>query len=316
MFKRIPHLMDEAGAGGVGGAAAAPVAAPAPVAPAPAGAAALLSPPAPAPAAPAAPAPAPAAWHESFTDPALKEWVAATGLDGPERAAAKAWNLEKLLGADRAGRTVTIPPDINDAKAMEAVYTKLGRPETIDGYKLTIPDGADPSFGKTAAEWFHGAGLNPAQAQVLNAKWNDYQASQMQAMQQQEQETLKTEHEALAAEWGTGPAADAKREAARRAAVSLGLDETAITALEKVSGFAKTLKALAKVGEMSGEAPAVGLGESGGKFAMTPGEARARAAQLKADPEWVKRYLNGDNQARGEMAKLDQVLASVMSSAM
>ncbi|MFZ9585589.1 MAG: hypothetical protein ACO280_11630, partial [Pseudohongiellaceae bacterium] len=216
-----------------------------------------------------------------------------------------------MLGADRAGRTVVLPSDPNDTKAWEPIFAKLGRPESADGYKLNIPEGSDPAFGKTAAEWFHGAGLNPAQASVINAKWNEYQAAQVTAMQQAEQQALKTEHEALQSEWGTGPAADAKRELARRAAIAAGMDADAITALEKVVGFSKTLKALAKFGEMTAEAPAADMDSGGGKFTVTPGEAKAQKARLMADPDWRAKYLNGDHQARAEMEKLDRVLASV-----
>ena len=68
------------------------------------------------------------------------------------------------------------------------------------------------------------------------------------------------------------------------------------------------VKALAKVGQMSGEAQAVGMGE-GSQFGMTPAAARAQKDRLMADKDWRQKYLNGDHQARAEMAKLDEVLA-------
>ena len=298
--KQYP-LMEQAGAGGSGGGTTAPAPA-APPATAPAAP--------PAAAAPAAPV-APPAWYDGFQNADLKTWVQATGLPDPEHTAAKAWNLEKLMGADRAGRTITLPSDPADAKAWEPIYAKLGRPETPDGYKIQAPEGADPAFARTAEGWFHGAGLAQAQATALAAKWNEYVGSQATAAQQAEQAALRTEHEALAAEWGTGPAADAQKEYARRAAVTLGLDESAITALEKVSGYSKVLKALAKVGQMTGESTAVGMGEGSSPFAMTPGTAKAQKDRLMADKEWRGKYLNGDHQAVAEMRKLDEVLAAM-----
>jgi hypothetical protein len=300
-YRKMDAMNEGNGGGGapaVNAPASSTVAAPA----APAPAAAVV-----APAAPAAPA-APPAWYDGFQNAEAKAWVQATGLLDAERAVEKAWNLEKLLGADRAGRTIVLPTDVNDAKAWEPIYEKLGRPPTADGYKLTVPDGQDPAFSKEAAQWFHGAGLAPAQAQALVEKWNAFQTTAAQNAAKAEQEALRTEHEALSAEWGTGPAAEAQREYARRAAVTLGLDAEAITALEKVSGFSKTMKALAKVGQMSGEAQAVGMGE-GSQFGMTPAAARAQKDRLMADKDWRQKYLNGDHQARAEMAKLDEVLA-------
>jgi hypothetical protein len=79
-----------------------------------------------------------------------------------------------------------------------------------------------------------------------------------------------------------------------------------------VVGFSKTLKALAKFGEMTAEAPAADMDGGGGKFTVTPGEAKAQKARLMADPDWRAKYLNGDHQARAEMEKLDRVLASQM----
>lgn len=292
-------------------ATAAPAAAPAVAAPAATPAAAPAAPVANAAAAVAA-APAPAAepaWYDGFQNAEAKAWAQATGLPDAERAVEKAWNLEKLLGADRAGRTIVLPSDPNDAKAWEPIFAKLGRPDTPDGYQIAAPEGSDPAFAKTAAEWFHGAGLQPAQAQSLAGKWNEYVTAQATAQAQAEQESLRKEHEALAAEWGTGPAADAQREYAKRAAIKLGLDEAAITALEKVSGFSKTMKALAQVGQMTGEAQAVGMGEGGGNFGMTPAAAKAQKARLMADASWRDGYIKGDHEKRAEMAKLDQVLA-------
>lgn len=309
IFRKRYPLMEQAGASGGGGAAApapAPAASAAAVvatAPAPGAAAPVAAP------APAAPAPAPA-WYDGFQNAEAKAWAQATGLPDAERAVEKAWNLEKLLGADRAGRTIVLPADPADTKAWESIYAKLGRPDTPDGYKIAAPDGSDPGFAKKASEWFHKRGLAPSQAQGLAEDWGQFVAEQKTAVDAAEQAALRSEHEALAAEWGTGPAADAQREYAKRAAVKLGLDEASITALEKVAGFSKTLKALAKVGQMTGEPEAVGMGEGAQQFAMTPGAAKAQKARLMADKEWGAKYMNGDHQARAEMAKLDEIIAA------
>jgi hypothetical protein len=307
IFRKTYPLMEQAGAGAGAGGGGGPAAGARAAAPAATPAASALAA-APA-AAPAAPAPAPA-WYDGFQNAEAKAWAQATGLPDAERAVEKAWNLEKLLGADRAGRTIVLPTDPADAKAWESIYTKLGRPETADGYKITAPEGSDPTFAKSASEWFHKRGLAPSQAQGLAEDWGKFVAEQQTAAAAAEQTALRAEHEALAAEWGTGPAADAQREMAKRAALKLGLDEAAITALEKVAGFSKTLKALAKVGQMTGETEAVGMGEGAQTFGMTPGAAKAQKARLMADKEWSKKYLNGDHQARAEMAKIDEVIAS------
>lgn len=289
MFKRKYPLMDDA-PGAAGGGVAAPAA---PAAPG-------------APAAPAAPAPA---WFESFTNPELKQWVQAAGVPDPEQAAAKAWNLEKMMGADRVGRTVVLPADMNDQTAMAAVFDKLGRPPTPDAYKLDVPEGGDAEFVKTAAAWFHGAGLTQSQAQNVAKAWNEYAGKAVADQQAAEAAALAAEHAALAKDWGTGPAADGQREMARRAAVKLGMDETAISALEKVAGFSKVMKAFAKMGELLGEGKSEGFGE-GGTFGTTPEQAKGRKAQLMADGDWRKRAMQPNSAEWAELQRLDQIIAA------
>lgn len=258
------------------------------------------------PAATTTAAPAPA-WFDSFQNPDLKAWVQAAGVKDPESAAAKAHSLEKMLGADRAGRTVVLPAK-DDDPAWGEVWNKLGRPANVDGYKLPIPEGGDPAFSKVAAGWFHEAGIPERQAQTLAAKWNEYAANATKAAQADEQAKLKAEHEALQADWGTGPSFDRQVELARRAATQLGVDEEAIDALQKTVGYSKVMKLFAKLGEQGAEDEAFGLGQ-GAALTLTPEVARAQKRRLMDDPEWSKRYINGDAQARAEMERINRALA-------
>lgn len=219
--------------------------------------------------------------------------------------------LEKLLGADRAGRTFTIPKDEADADGWAQVWSKLGRPDNADGYELPVPQGQSPDFSKQAAAWFHEAGVPKGQATKLAAKWNEYVQGQSQAQVQAEQDALAREHEQLKQDWGTGDAAAMQREIARRAAVKLGMDETAIEALEKVQGYSKTMKALAKMGELLGEHKAEGLSE-GTSFGITPEAAKSRKSQLMADPQWRAKAMNPASAEWAELQKLDTVLAGAI----
>lgn len=254
----------------------------------------------------ASPAPAPA-WFDSFQNSDLKAWVQAAGVKDPESAAAKAHSLEKMLGADRAGRTLVLPAKEDDP-AWSEVYNKLGRPDNAEGYKLPIPEGGDPAFSKVAAGWFYEAGIPTRQAQALASKWNEYAVNATKAAQTEEQSKLKAEHEALQADWGTGPSFDKQVELARRAATQLGVDEEAIDALQKTVGYSKVMKLFAKIGEQGAEDETFGAGSNDG-LTLTPETARAQKARLMADPEWSKRYLNGDVQARGEMERINRALS-------
>ena len=262
----------------------------------------------PAPAAPAPPAAPAIAWlpdadAESIGLIQNKAWT------GPADVVTGYRNLEKMLGADRAGRTVVLPT-ADDSPEWSDVFAKLGRPESADGYKLPVPEGEDPTFSRTAAAKFHELGISAKQGKALAEWWNDQAGAASAAKATADEAALAAEHRQLEKDWGTGPDAQMRRELARRAAVNLGLDEQAIEAMEKVSGYSKTMKALAKMGDFLREAGAEGLGQMGG-FGMTPEGAASRRSQLMADKEWRARAMNPQSSEWAEMQKLDRIIASV-----
>lgn len=93
-------------------------------------------------------------------------------------------------------------PGADDADAWNQLYTKLGRPETSEGYELPLPEGDNGEFAKTTAEWMHKAGLNKQQAQAIATEWNAYQAQQAEAQQQQFNARLETDKAAVKQSWG------------------------------------------------------------------------------------------------------------------
>lgn len=269
-----------------------------------------VTPPAPSPA-PNAPAGHGINWLPQDADPDTVGFVQNKAWQNPIDAVKGYRSLEQLLGADRAGRTVTIPKDDADADGWAQLRQKLGVPGAPEAYQLKPPEGHDPDFVKAATAQFHAMGLTPKQAQGL-VDWYAKTGGDATAAQAAQQEAaLKAEHDALAKDWGTGPDAAARREMARRAAVHLGLDEAAIDGIEKTAGFAKTLKALAKVGDMLREAGAEGVSEVG-SFSMTPEGAKSRRGQLMADPAWRAKAMNPASAEFAELKKLDQVIAASM----
>lgn len=263
----------------------------------------VIDPPVAAPPAAPTPAPAPAWFGEADAG-----YVETKGWKAPADAITSYRNLEKMVGADRAGRTVVLPTDEGSVE-WGAVFDKLGRPANADGYKLPVPEGADPEFAKAASAKMHELGLSAKQGAALAAWWNEQAGTQGSVMAAAEEAALAAEHQALAKDWGTGPDAQMRRELARRAAVHLGLDEGSIAAMEKVAGYSKTMKALAKMGDMLREHGAEGLGEMG-SFGMTPEGAKARKAQLMADKDWRTRAMNPASAEWNEILKLDRIISA------
>lgn len=262
---------------------------------------------APAPAAPAI------AWMPD-APPELAGFIQTKGWAGPQDAVNSYQNLEKLFGADRAGRTVALPADDSDPAAWNAVYDKLGRPSTPDLYKLNVPEGVSPDFAKAASAKFHELGLTVKQAQTL-AEWNNENSAQIQ---QQEtlamQAALDTEHAELEKDWGakTTPAYQAQKELAKRALAHYGLDEKAIDALESVAGFKQVMKSFAAIGQGLAEPGDRGMSGGNGAFSMTPEAAKARKSQLMADKDWAGRAMQPNSKEWAEVVKLNQIIAASM----
>lgn len=267
------------------------------------------TPPAPPPAGgtpPAPPPPSGVTWLPG-ADEATTGYVQNKGWAGPADVLTGYRNLETMLGADRAGRTVVLPADENDAPGWQKVYERLGRPANAADYKLPVPDGTDPSFATAAAAKFHELGIPLKQAQALTTWWNQQAGGITAAQQQAEATALAADSAALDTAWGAQKAA--RTEIARRGAVAVGLDAASIDALQKVAGYAGVMKALAKIGDMTREGGASGLNDIGG-FGMTPEGAKARRAELMADKDWVKRASVGDSAEWKELKRLDAIIVS------
>lgn len=286
-------------ASALSGTPAAPAAAPAP-APAGDGGAA-----APAAAAPPAGQPAGDAWYSGIQNADVRTWTEAKGFKDPLAVAESAYNLEKLIGFDKAGKTVVIPDENSSPETRAAFNARMGVPADAAGYKLPVPDGADGAFAKEASTWFHEQGIPAKAAEGLTAKFNEFVARGEAA--QAEAFNVRSEQEfgALKGEWGA--AYDQNLELGKRAAAQFipGTPEersATLGALEQALGTGKLLKMMASIG--------AGLGEhkvhvdGGGSGNMTPAQATQRIAELKSNKDWTAAYLSGDKTKATELQQL------------
>ena len=206
---------------------------------------------------------APAPFFAGFQSPDAKAWAEAKGFKDPEALAVSGMNLEKLLGADRAGRTVVLPKDENDVEGRKAFLAKLGVPDTADGYSLPVPEGGSPEFAKTAADWFHKAGVPPQAARAVSEAWNGYMQKMMADADAAAQVESQKALDAVKGEWGEKFGENS--EIARRYVKVSGLNEEQLAAVEQALGTATFLKTFHKLGTQLGEASfATGDGQGGG----------------------------------------------------
>ena len=253
----------------------------------------------PAPAGNQAPAPQ-GNWFDAFPED-VRGTVQTKGWASPLDAIQSYTNLEKFLGADKSGRGLVIPKDDATPDEWGQVYDRLGRPQSPDQYKISMPDGAPPEFAQAAAGKFHELGLNTKQAEGLAAWWNQQTETMLGARQTQTTQAAEMEMAQLQQEWGKE--FDVNIELGRRAARQVGVDEATLSKLEEAMGTKWMLEHFSTIGKGMGEDSFVD-GSGGGKFGMSPEAARVRINQLKSDPSWSNKYLSGDSDAKAELERL------------
>ena len=251
----------------------------------------------------------PQEWSTGFDDD-TKGWLTGMGVDKlPERdALAKVIPMyrsaEQKLGVP-ADQLLRLPKDDNDAEGFKAIMSKLGAPETPDGYGIKVQDGQSDEFLKTATGWFHELGVPKRQAEGLAGKWNEYITSQQIAREEQLNTKAEKEIHALKTEYGQD--FDKNVELARRVRRASGLTDQEAQQIEDTIGVGRAMKMFAELGRSMGEHRFVGGEGSGQTFGMSPEGARARITDLKKDGAWMSAYLAGDADKKAEWTRLHNV---------
>ena len=224
--------------------------------------------------------------------------------------ATKAYNQAKMIGKDP--NTLLEIPSNDDDKALTALYTKLGRPETADKYDIPkLADGKDYStddkaFQTAVLPILHDAGITQRQLTKIMPAWNALQAKAAEAVGAQTQASFKTADEALTKEWG---AAKAEKIATAQAAITflasgekgpkLGADlKAALETINPATGQAfGNMPAFARLfayfGTQMKEDGLIGKGGAGGVGdALSPAEADQQINAKYADTKFMASYTN------------------------
>lgn len=244
----------------------------------------------------------PIAWLPE-ADETTVGYVQNKGWDNPAKAIDSYRNLEKLMGAEKAGNTVVIPRSDADPKEWAAVYDRLGRPSDPAGYKVETPEGGDADFQGKVFGKMHELGLTKAQGEALASWYNEQVQGASAAAKEAAEVRFATEQAELKTEWGA--AYTQNLAAAQTAARGLGLEPETIDRLAETLGHKATMALLHKIGSRMGEDSFV-TGDTRGGFgtAMTPAQAKAEIQALQADRDFVNKYIGGDKAARDKMMSL------------
>ena len=242
---------------------------------------------------------------------ANKGW---TGKHGHMKALTSYQQLEAAMGADK----VVLPKE-GDAASLAAYRAKMGVPETADKYDIKTPEGADVSkeFLTAAKGWFHEHNIPAKDAQGLVDKWNAFVGEQMKGSAAGK---LKASQDGLAEiekEWGKD--VDVKKAAAQRAfktfSKEAGFEQSDLDTMEEAIGTSKMMKLWAAIGSGLAEARFV-AGDGGATGSgFTPEAARARLAQMNADPEFRAKIIAGNPQAMAERKAVIEAVAAAQEKA-
>lgn len=261
---------------------------------------------------------APADWLVGF-DQDVREAITAKGYKSAAEVGRGWLAASKLIGVDPS-QVIKLPGKDADAAAWDAVYAKLGRPEKSDGYSLPEPLKDDPLAG-AFRDVAHKSGLTAKQFEATLG-WYTAEASKV-AEQQARQAEQAQEKRLSALQAKVGPDKwPGYLEEARRAARTL-LPESytdAVTGetltrdqistkLADALGVDLAVSLMSSIAKFTIAEDSTERGRSGVGAGMSKEAATARRNELRNDRAWLKRWTEGDVEARKEMAKLDQIIA-------
>lgn len=242
-------------------------------------------------------------WTESvLQDPDLREFAINKGYHKEDLNAAapkilsQYRNLEKLFGADKAGRTVELPnfeaEDDQAVAARNAFYEKLGRPKEGKDYDLAIPQGAKAAefMDKWSRETFHKLGITSRQATELSKSYQALEAAQAAEAAQADIQRFAEEDKALKTEWGAAYAD--KMAKASAAARGLGIKGEVIDALQSKAGYSDVMKMFAHISEKIGEDAFISGDKTNTGNKLTPDEANAELNRLSRDKEFMASWMD------------------------
>ncbi|WP_448950599.1 hypothetical protein [Labrys neptuniae] len=139
-----------------------------------------------------------------------RQWVESKGFKALDPLVESARHADRIQSEFNDLKAKALTPPAPDARPEEwqAFYSRLGRPDTAEGYEFRMPQGLPEGFAydsesaKAYRGWAHEAGLSPRQAQGLHDRFVQYQAGQQGAYVQaivQRGESAQTE---LVRAWG------------------------------------------------------------------------------------------------------------------
>jgi hypothetical protein len=214
-------------------------------------------------------------------------------------------NAQKIVGADK----IPVPNKYATEDDWKSVFSKLGAPDTPDGYKYNFKEGeVDNDMLQSFNQQAHKLGLLPTQAESLIKFYNDLNENSAIATEQKVDETrLKTEAE-LKKEFG--PQYNKRIDQAKRLASStLGsefLNNTFLKDGTRLGDNLEVVKAFSNLAEKLSEDEVV-KGDSSSYMTAKDIEKEITSLTEEGSAYWDKNHINHQKTV-DEVYKLRQLL--------
>ena len=244
------------------------------------------------------------AWYGKFTDADLRGYSETKGWQSPEDAVKSIRNLESIIDADKAGRTIVKPTDFNDPAQVAKYYEALGRPKDVKGYEIKAPDGDTSGFAETMAQTMFDHGISKDAAQALLTKYGEVTTSVQEAMQQQKLQVQDNDFNSLKKELGAN--ANSYFAANQGVVRALGLNGDDVQALIDMKGVKGANELLNKMSK--GFTESAFAATAGGTGVMTAEAAGAKLSQLKSDKDWSARLMAGGAKELDQFRMLNNIV--------
>ena len=238
-------------------------------------------------------------------------WDKKTPAEAALLAAKSHREANKLIGVP-ADQILRKPKDAADLDNWNKVYDFLGVPKEATGYDMTNvkrADGKDvePAFVDALRKAAHSAKLPPGAAVDMARAVVAHIDAEAATKLNNERALVEEQRRKLKDNWGPNYAAN--EFIAKEAVKKFGLGEEVVVAIATAAGLDKTMEFFRALGVATGEDRFVAGGGGGGQQVWTKEAATARLADLRRDPEWVKRWASGGAAEKQEKARLDTIIA-------
>ena len=251
---------------------------------------------------------------DSFEDSSLAEYATTKGFDkaGFEGVVKRYNHLEKMMGADKAGRTVTLLGDDATPEQKAEFFGKLGRPEAADGYTFALPEGADTSRLDALRGVAHDLGLSDAQFNGLATADAAFLENMSAEAETNSGIAAQEAENALKKEWGA--AYEQKVAGIDAAANSLNIGEDQLNGLHKAMGPVEAMKFVDSLASQLRD-DSMDMGTSQPSGLKTPEMAKQELGELQMNKEfmdaWLDRQHPGHAAAVAKKANLAKMMTGV-----